>query len=637
MKFTRRQFAAGALATAAMPLARAQAPLKSSTDRDMLPFNASLAFTREPVAPAVQPFPMEDVRLLAGPFQQAQEWNRGYLHRLDADRLLHTFRTNAGLPSSATPLGGWEEPTGELRGHFTGHFLSACALMHASTGDAQLKSKGDYMVAELAKCQQKLPGGYLSAFPLEFFDRLNARQKVWAPFYTIHKIMAGLLDMHQHAGNAQALEVLQGMANWAGKWTGAIPEPHMQDILNTEYGGMNDILYKLAAATGEDGYARTGDRFTKQIFFNPLELHRDELRGLHVNTHIPQVIGAAKRYELSGDMRFHDVAAFFWHEVVGARAYATGGTSNNEHWLTPPRQLAAELRRGTSMCECCCAYNMLKLTRHVYRWTADPRTMDYYERTLFNHRLGAIQPETGHTIYYLSLVPGAWKTFNTEDHSFWCCTGTGTEEFSKLNDSIYYRDADGVYVNLFIPSEAHWPERDLRIRQETTFPDEPKTAIVLQTAKPQRMLLRVRVPHWIAPGAVVRVNGKPLEAVPSPGSYLTIARVWHDGDRVEMDVPMRLRIERMPDDPHMGAVMYGPLVLAGLLGRDGLTADLITGPMGPDVRKHPLSVPALAADGKDLEQWMQRTAALTFRAREIEFVPFNRVFDQRYGVYWQLA
>ena len=222
------------------------------------------------------------------------------------------------------------------------------------------------------RCQQKLGGGYLSAFPTEWFDRLDARKQVWAPFYTIHKIMAGMFDMHQYCGNQQALEVLEGMAGWADEWTAAKPEEHMQDILETEYGGMNEVLYNLAAVTGNDRWAKAGDRFTKKRFFNPLALRRDELRGLHVNTHIPQVIGAARRYEISSDMRFHDVADFFWYEVTGARAYVTGGTSNGEGWLTPPRQLAAELKRSVATAECCCAYNMLKLTRHLYSWTADP-------------------------------------------------------------------------------------------------------------------------------------------------------------------------------------------------------------------------------------------------------------------------
>ena len=610
----------------------------------MEPFAEPITFARAEVPSKVQPFPMTDVRVLSGPCVQAQQANLGYLHRLPVDRLVRNFRVNAGLETSAAPLGGWEAPDCELRGHFTGHYLSACALMHSSTGDKDVKAKGDAIVDELTKCQQKLGGGYLSAFPTEFFDRLNARKRVWAPYYTVHKIMAGLLDMNQRCGNKQALETLEGMAQWVDKWSAPIPEEHMQDILNTEYGGMNEILYNLAAVTGDDHYAAVGDRFTKKKFFNPLGLRRDELRGLHVNTHIPQVIGAARRYEISGDERFHDVADFFWYEVTSARAYVTGGTSNGEGWRVEPRRLAAELKLDAATTECCCAYNMLKLTRHLYQWTADPRYFDYYERTLLNHRLGTIRSDTGATMYYLSIVPGAWKTFNSEFDSFWCCTGTGVEEYSKLNDSIYFHDADGIYVNLFTPSQVQWAAKGVTLRQNTAFPEQPSTTFTVKTAQPAQFAMHLRVPWWLTSGGSVRVNGKPLEAFAGPGSYLTIARKWHDGDRVEMALPMRVHVEAMPDDNREVAFLYGPLVLAGELGStEGLGPKAIIGELGPDLKQHPLEVPGIRAAGREAAECMERAegAELAFRTKgqssNLRFVPFNAVFDERYSVYWSLA
>jgi DUF1680 family protein len=645
----RRNFV-GALAATPALFAQQIPPQNTSTQRrgtatEVPPFQETLAFTRNPAPLKLRPFAMTQVRLLAGPFKDAQEWNHGYLTRLSADRLIHNFRVNAGLPSSAEPLGGWEEPKGELRGHFTGHFLSACGLAYGSTGDKEIKAKGDYMVAELAKCQQKLGGGYLSAFPTEFFDRVSARQKVWAPFYTVHKIMAGMLDMYEHCGNKQALEVVQGMANWAGKWSAQFPEEHMQDILNTEYGGMNEVLYNLTGVTGEESYAKAGDRFTKKKFFNPLALRRDELRGLHVNTHIPQVIGAARRYELSSDMRFHDVADYFWYEVTSARAYVTGGTSNGELWLTQPRHLAEELPRSSATAECCCAYNMLKLTRQLYTWTGDPRYFDYYERTLINHRLGTIHPETGATMYYLSLTPGTWKTFGTEDKSFWCCTGTGVEEFAKLNDSIYFHDGESLYVNLFIPSELNWAEKGFRLRQETKFPEQQSTTLVVSVDRPVQMAMRLRVPEWLTSGSV-KVNGKTLEVSPSPGSYFTLTRTWKNGDRVEMELPMRLRVEAMPDDPKLQAVLYGPVVLAGDLGSEGLTPELIFGPNAPRVQRIPIAVPSFHASGADPKSWITLgnrpgDKPLTFRTTgqqsDVTLVPINSIFEKRYSVYWQVT
>ena len=421
------------------------------------PFAGPIEFTRKDVPAKVQPFDMTQVRVTGGVYKEAEEWNRGYMKRLDADRLLYNFRQNAGLDlKGAEPLGGWEAPNDgkrgtELRGHFTGHYLSACANLYASAGDNEAKTKADYMVAELAKVQEKLGGGYLSAFPMEMFDRLDALAGKprtgppapgepvlpWAPFYTIHKIFAGMLDMYTLAGNQQALEVAKGIGNWADQWSASKTEEHMQQILNVEYGGIAESLYNLAAIANDDRYAKAGDRFTKKRFVNPLALRRDELRGLHVNTHIPQVIAAARRYEISGDYRFHDVADYFYWEVSTARSYVTGGTSNGESWQTEPRRLAAELKRSVATAECCCSYNMMKLARHLYSWNPDPRYFDYFERTLLNERIGTILPQKGYTQYYLSLTPGAWKTFNSEDKSFWCCTGSGVEEYSKLNDSIY--------------------------------------------------------------------------------------------------------------------------------------------------------------------------------------------------------
>ncbi len=654
-RLSRRAFATS-LAVAPVVLAQQQpaaAPnpntntQRQGTLPEVPPFQEPLAFTLKKGRAKAHPFPMSQVRLLASPFQDAADTNRAYMARLGEDRLLHNFRLNAGLPSNAKPFGGWEQYTpgrdGELRGHFTGHYLSACALSYASTGDQQIKAKGDSLVAELAKCQSKYAaGGYLSAFPTEWFDRLDARKSVWAPYYTIHKIMAGMFDMYRYAGNKQALTVLEGMSDWADRWTASKSEEHMQDILNTEYGGMNEVLYNLAGATDDDRWGKAGDRFTKKKFFNPLASRRDELRGLHVNTHIPQVIGAARRYELTGDMRFHDVADYFWYEVVGARTYVTGGTSNGEGWLAQPRELAAELKRSVATAECCCAYNMMKLTRQLYSWTADPRYFDYYERTLFNHRLGTIRPDTGATQYYLSLTPGAWKTFNSEDQSFWCCTGSGVEEFSKLNDSIYWHDDDGVFVNLFIASELNWAEKGFRLRQDTKFPDVPTTTLTVNVDKSMPLALRLRVPEWLK-SATVKVNGKVLDASASPGSYLTISRTWKNGDRVEMALPMQLRIEAMPDDPKLQAVLYGPIVLAGDLGNDGLTKEMIVGPNAPSRRTiAAMEIPAFRATTADPASWIKAgDKPLTFRTtgqpRDVTLAPISSIMDKRYSVKWHVG
>lgn len=633
---------------------------------DTPPFEGKLEFVRKDVDLKALPFPMAQVQLLPGSiFHDAQEWNRGYMSRLPADRLLYTFRVNAGLPTgSAEPLGGWEQPengqrSSELRGHFVGHYLSATAQL-AANGDKQAKAKGDYMVAELAKCQERLGGKYLSAFPTTWWDRLDKGERVWAPFYTIHKIMAGMFDMSQLAGNKQALKVLEGMATWADEWTAPKSEQHMQEILNVEFGGMAETLCNLAGATNNDRWVAVGDRFQKKSFINPLASRRDELRGLHANTHIPQAIAAARRYELSGDPRFHDVADYFFHEVTEARTYVTAGTSNAEAWLAPPRRLAAEWKLSTNTAECCCAYNMLKLTRHIYSWDPRPVYFDYYEHSLLNHRIGTIRPRTGQTQYYLSLSPGVWKTFNTELNTFWCCTGSGVEEYSKLNDSIYWHDADGVYVNLFIPSELHWAEKGFTLRQETSYPSAQNTTFTVVAARPGAMAMRLRVPGWLQVAPSVKLNGKSLNASAEPGSYLVINREWKAGDKIDMELPMHLGMQAMPDDPKIQAFLYGPLVLAGDLGADGLTPAHIVGPNfrvgAPNVEQPgspldatnhtppvpDLEIPSFRADGADPSTWIKPTGQpLTFRTtgqkKDVTLVPLNSLFDRRYSVYWEVA
>jgi len=452
MNLTRRQFMA---ASALAPFAAAAKPTS----------------VKDSVQAQAQPFDLGSVRVTDTVLREPVERNRDFLQSLETDRLLHTFRLTAGLPTSAEPLGGWEKPNVELRGHFTGHFLSACALMSLSEGDAMLRGRGNLVVAELAKCQKAIGtssgDGYLSAFPPSFFDRLKTGQKVWAPWYTIHKIMAGLLDMYVLARNEQALDVVRGMAGWTKRWTDSLSDEDMARIMHVEFGGMNDVLYNLYAVTGVKDYADAAHRFDDERLFGPLADGRDELKGLHVNTQIPKIIGAARRYELTGDQRYRRIAEFFWTQVTQHRAYATGGTSNDEHWRSAPDKLAGELSYSTE--ECCCTYNMLKLTRHLFAWSPEARYFDYYERALLNGILGTMNPKNGLTMYYVPLATGYWKVFASPRGSFWCCTGTGVESFSKLADSIYFHDENGLYVNLFVASELDWEEQGLRVRQDTAF------------------------------------------------------------------------------------------------------------------------------------------------------------------------
>ena len=583
----------------------------------------------------VLPFPNQQVRLTDGIFQQQTEANLSYLRMLPNDRLAHTFRITAGLPSQAEPLGGWERPDCELRGHFTGgHYLSASALMYASTGDEDLKKKAGDLVATLAQCQQTHGNGYLSAFPESFFDRLREGRQVWAPFYTLHKIMAGHLDMYTHCGNEQALDTVQKMAEWVDRWSYPLGVAHMQRVLEVEQGGMLEVLCNLYAVTGNRRYLRTAARFDHHAVFDPLANYQDQLQGLHANTNIPKMIGAARQYEVTGDPRFHNIASFFWHDVTSRRVYCSGGTSYEEHWLAPAGGLAKEV--GQNMEECCCGYNMLKLTRHIYGWTGDPRAMDYYERTLFNSRLGTQDPH-GLKSYFLPLGRGWWKYYNTPYDSFWCCTGTGAEEFSKFNNTIYFHDARGVYVNLFIASELNWPEKGLRLRQETNFPAQEGTSLVVSASAPVRLALNIRVPYW-AQGGALKLNGESLPVFASPSSYVTIDRVWKNGDRVDVSLPMSLHAESMPGDNTQQAMMYGPLVLAGTLGSEGLNETNQHPGYNTSPGGEPVAVPEITP-GQD-NGWVEKTGQLEFQtagqSQATPAKPLYQVANEHYVVYWKV-
>jgi DUF1680 family protein len=607
------------------------------------PFAGTITFARNKVNPKIRPFALDQVALEPGPLYSAREWNRAYMMRLPNDRLLHNFRVNAALDSNAVPLGGWESPHSELRGHFVGHYLSAAAMLYAATADAQVKDKADGLIAGIAECQSRLgQGGYVSAFPQEFFDRLDRREKVWAPFYTLHKILAGALDMHTFAGSRQALDVAIGLAGWVDEWTGARPEEHMQEILNTEYGGMNDVLYNLAAVTNDDRWARVGDRFTKKKFFNPLAMRQDQLKGLHVNTHVPQVIGAAVRYGISSDNRFRETAEFFWETVSEARTYATGGSGNTESWLTNANHIALEMKASSHHQECCCAYNMMKLTRHLYYLNGDPSYIDYYERNLFNHRLGLIEPQTGHSGYFLSMSPGAWKTTCTEDQTFWCCTGTALEDFAKLNDTIYHNDGRDVYVNLFISSQLHWQQRGIHLRQVTSFPESDRTLLSIEATPAEEWTMYLRVPSWTDAQSSVRINGQLMASSAVPGSYIVLRRAWKKGDRIEFLFPMRLVSESLPDDPSQQAFLYGPIVLAGQFRLGEIDADLLHN-QGPEIQElPPFEVPALESNGTSCEKWIRASPGrpLEFhtegQAKDITFKPLNQSWE-RFAVYFKVT
>jgi uncharacterized protein len=601
---------------------------------------ALAARAADPMGPADEPlgpFPPTAVRLGPGLFQDQAQINERYLDSLDNDRLLHSFRLTAGIASSVTPYGGWEDPNCELRGHFSGgHSLSALALAGAS-GNGDLRSKGHRLVAELAHCQKQIGTGYLSAYPADLFEGLAQGKPVWAPFYTYHKIMAGLLDMHVLADDSAALAVAEGMARWAGNYFAGMSVERRQRILRTEYGGMNEALVNLAAITQKQRYLDTARLFEQPSILDPLAERRDELQGLHANTNIPKIIGAARMYEVTGERRYRQIAEYFLEEVLTARNYAIGNTSEDEHWKTPPGRLQGTL--GWRNAECCVAYNLMKLQRLVFSWTAQSRWMDDYERALFNCRMGT-QEAHGLKQYFVPLASGYWRAYNSAEDSFWCCTGTGAEEFAKLTDTIFFHRGGDIYVNQFIPATLEWRQEGLTLEQLTRFPTEPATTIKVIAARPAARTIHVRVPAWTAGRAEVRLNGQPLEAAADPGAYVSIRRVWRPGDTLAIQLPMRLRQESLLGDDSVNAVLFGPLVLAADLGpgpADGPFRVVHGRPTEPENLPPASPLPMGGSKGA----WVERTSKteLRFRAsgsaEQHNLLPLYEIGSQRYAVYWQ--
>ncbi|MFK3979175.1 beta-L-arabinofuranosidase domain-containing protein [Micromonospora sp. NPDC050397] len=575
---------------------------------------------RPDVGVSAYAFPLSAVRLLAGPFLDNTSRTHTYLRFLNADRLLHMFRLNVGLSSSATPCGGWESPSTELRGHSTGHVLTALAQAYASTGDTAFKTKGDYLVAELAKCQDRAQtagynAGYLSAYPESFIDRVEARQQVWAPYYTLHKIVAGLLDMYQLTGNAQAFQMLQRKAAWVNLRNGRLSYTARQNMLDTEFGGIGETMANLYQVTSDPSHLTAAQYFDHAEVLDPLAANTDALNNYHANTQIPKVVAAIREYHATGTTRYRDIAVNFWNMVVNRHSYAIGGNSNGEYFKLPNR-IASELSDST--CECCNSYNMLKLTRQLF-FTSPGRVdyFDFYEKALFNHLLGAQNPNSanGHHSYYTPLRAGGIKSYSNDYNDFTCCHGTGMETNTKHGNSIFFHSGNTLYVNLFIAAELTWPGRGITVRQDTTFPQAAATRLTITGSG--AIDLRIRIPAWAA-GAQLLVNGAASGVTPTPGSYAQLNRTWSTGDVVDLTLPMALTREATPDNASVQAVKYGPIVLAGQYGTSNLSSMPTLNPSTLAPAGTPLRYTATASTGT------------------VTLLPFYQTHGQRYTVYWSV-
>ena len=613
--------------------------------------NAALAANRvQPKVYRTTPFDLADVRLLEGPFRRAQELDGKYLLQLEPDRMLHNFRVNVGLKPKAPVYGGWEsvEPWIEIKchGHTLGHYLSACAMMFAATGALQFKQRVDYIVSELRECQVAGKSGLICAFPdgkAPLDQILTATKFVGVPWYTMHKIFAGLRDAYLYAKNKAALEVLVKLSDWAITHTQGLSDEQFERMLRTEHGGMNEVLADVHALTGEDKYLSLSKRFCHRALLDPLAQQRDTLDGLHSNTQIPKVIGFNRVYELTGQQNYATASRFFWNTVVNNRSFVTGGNGDVEHFF-PPTDFAKHLGSAKTM-ETCCTHNMMRLTRSLF--AIDPSTTyaDYYERALYNSILASQDPDSGMMTYFQSTRPGYLKLYCTPADSFWCCTGSGIENHAKYGDSIYFHEADSLFVNLFIPSSLEWKRKGVTLTQTTRFPDEDTTRFRIASRKPVKLTLKVRHPSW-SPSLLITVNGREWKTVQQPGSYVGIDREWRNGDTIEVKMAMTLRVESLPGSSDVVAFLFGPIVLAGRLGKKGLTpgADIIVNERTVgDVLKEEVVVPTLGGRSEEIVKSIKRSDAtsLTFRTEgigkphDVDLIPYFRIAHERYSIYWR--
>ena len=602
-------------------------------------------------------FPLAQVRLLDGQFKDAQKADLEYLLSLDADRLLAPYLKEAGLQPKAPNYGNWEN-TG-LDGHIGGHYLSALAMMSASTGDPKIKEKFEYMLGELQRCQDKSGDGYLCGVPggRNIWNEItggtikastfNLNGK-WVPLYNIHKIFSGLYDAWTIAGSTKAGEMLIKLSDWFMGVCGNLSEEQIQKMLISEHGGINEVYANLAEATGKKKYLDFARRLSHRELLNPLMQHKDELNGLHANTQIPKVIGFQRTGQLSGDTSWVSASRFFWNTVVKNRSVSIGGNSVREHFN--PRDdfsLVMDSREGPETCN---SYNMLKLTKNLF--SLEPLTdyMDYYERTLYNHILSSQHPSGGF-VYFTPMRPGHYRVYSTAQKSFWCCVGSGLENHAKYGEAIYAYQNNDIYVNLFIPSVLSWKEKGIELKQETQFPDKEESNLLLKLEKPKKFTLYLRYPAWAKKGKMrIEVNGKVVNIPYYDHQYIAIYRKWKTGDRIKLILPMYTKAETLPDSSSWVSFTYGPIVLAAkLTGNDltGLRADdarmghIAWGKLTP-MHHIPLMVGEVATMGSALQK-NAYSDSLSFIApsivhqqkyKGIQLIPFSDIHDSRYVIYF---
>jgi len=598
-------------------------------------------------------FTLGDVRLLPSMFQHRFSLNRKYMMNLENDKLLQNFYLEAALVQASFRVKligepgsgddwhwGWESPTCQLRGHFLGHWLSAAARIWASTGDAEVKAKADSIVSELGRCQKENGGEWAGPIPEKYLDWIAQGKKIWAPHYTIHKTLMGLFDMFVFAGNAQALEILERFAGWFSRWTAHFSRTEMDDILDVETGGMLEVWADLYGATQKQEYLDLFLRYDRPRLFNRLLAGEDPLTNRHANTTVPEIHGAARMYEVSGEEHWRKIVEAYWNCAVTERGtFCTGGQTSVEMW-TPPFEYSDHL--GDKNQEHCVVYNMMRLADYLLRWTGDVTYADYIERNLYNGILAQQNPDTGMVCYFLPLAPGSSKIWGSPTNDFWCCHGTLVQAQTTYNAYVYYEDEKGLDVCQYIPTELKWEWQGVPVEINQTFDPEISTAqvhlpdcpvhrpehwvvdLTVSCDRPVNFDLKLRLPYWLSGKATILVNGRHEEVTSGPSSYQKISRTW-DHDKVRIILPKQISICPLPDKPDMVAFMDGPIVLAGLCDEERA---IYIG------KEDPQSI-LIPNDVRDWSAWKPGYRARN-QDRGLRFIPLYEVRDEKYSIYFPI-
>lgn len=618
---------------------------KASVLKPFLAHIAALFLCSVSALAQMQPFTLQEVKVTNGAFKNAQDVDLRYILSLNPDKLLAPYLIDAGLPLKAERYGNWE--SSGLDGHIGGHYLSALAMMYASTGNAELKKRLDYMVDQLAQCQAKNGNGYVGGIPQGkvFWERIHkgdidgssfGLNNTWVPLYNIHKLFAGLRDAYEFAGNQQAKQVLIGLGNWFVELIQPLSDDQIQQILRTEHGGMNEVFADLYILTKEKKYLETAQRISHRAILNPLLQKQDKLTGLHANTQIPKVIGFEKIAQLTGNADWSEAARFFWQNVSQTRSVAFGGNSVREHF-NPTTDFSSMLKSNQGP-ETCNSFNMLRLSKALFLDKNDPSYLDFYERMLYNHILSSQHPQKGGFVYFTPIRPNHYRVYSQPETSMWCCVGSGIENHTKYGELIYSHSANDLFVNLFIPSTLDWKEKNIQLTQSTEFPYKNQTELVLKIAKSQTFTLQIRSPKW-AENVEVLVNGKTQPISAQPSHYIGIQRTWKTGDRVAVRFTTSTHLEYLPDQSNWAAFVHGPIVLAaktstadlvGLFADDSRMGHETKGKLYPIDKAY-----TLIGNADSYLSKIKPVDNLTFILDSLTLQPFYEIHDTRYQMYFQ--